>query len=374
MARKAQTGAPEEEIPQTRDNPFFTGHDEAEQTFLDAWKSERLAHAWLICGPRGIGKANLAYRMARFALSQPNDEDNGPGLFGDTEPAADTLQMSCEHPVFRRVTSSGHGDFRAIERAWADTKQSKRKASISVGEVRGISTFLRLTPAEGGWRVVLIDAADEMNRNAQNAVLKVLEEPPQRALIFLVSHNPARLLPTIRSRCRRLDLVPLPPQTLANLVMRYRPDLDSKDTGPLSVLADGSIGRALELAGAGGLDLFRSLIDVLATMPKMDIGMAHALSDATFKGEGFRTVADLMTWWLARMVAVTARNDWAHTQEIVPGERAIADRLCASAGLDQWVEVWEKIARLFERADAVHLDKKRTVLNALLAIEQRAAG
>lgn len=372
MARKPKPIAPEDDVPLSRDNPFFTGHDEAEQTFLDAWSSGRLAHAWMICGPRGIGKATLAYRMARFALSQPN-EDQGASLFGEPEPQS-TLQMSAEHPVFRRISSQGHGDFRAIERAWADTKQSKRKASISVGEVRGIGSFLRLTPSEGGWRVVIIDAADEMNRNAENAVLKVLEEPPQRALIFLVSHNPARLLPTIRSRCRRLDLSPLPAQTISTLLMRYRPDLDSKDTGPLSVLADGSIGRAIVLANAGGLGLFRSLIGVLATMPKMDIAMAHALSEATFKGEGFRTVADLLTWWLARMVTVTAKDGWAQVQEIVPGEHAIADKLCASAGLDQWVEVWEKIARLFERADAVHLDKKRTVLNALLAIEQRAAG
>jgi DNA polymerase III subunit delta' len=374
MAKKPKTSVPDDDVPLSRDNPYFSGHDEAERTFLDAWSSGRLAHAWLICGPRGIGKATLAYRMARFALSQPNDADQGASLFGDPDTQSDTLQMSGEHPVFRRISAQGHGDFRAIERAWADTKKSKRKASISVNEVRGIGSFLRLTPAEGGWRVVVIDAADEMNRNAENAVLKVLEEPPQKALIFLVSHNPARLLPTIRSRCRRLDLSPLPAQTVSTLLTRYRPDLSSSDTGPLSVLADGSIGRAIELANAGGLDLFRNLIGVLATMPKMDINMAHALSDATFKGEGFRTVADLLTWWLARMVTVTAKDGWAQVQEIVPGEHAIADRLCASAGLDQWVEVWEKIARLFERADAVHLDKKRTVLNALLAIEQRAAG
>lgn len=373
MARKAKAVAVEQSYPLARENTYFTGHPAAEQSFLDAWHSGRLAHAWLITGQRGIGKATLAYRMARFALSQPGT-DQGPGLFGGPDPTQSTLQMSGEHPVFRRVAAQGHGDFRAIERAWADSKKSKRKASISVGEVRGIGSFLRLTPAEGGWRVVIIDAADEMNRNAENAVLKVLEEPPQRALLFLVSHNPGRLLPTIRSRCRKLDLGPLETDTVAALLMRYQPEISSKDAEPLAVLADGSIGRAIELAEAGGLGLFRSLIGVLATMPKLDIGMAHALSDQALRGEGFRTVADLLTWWLSRMVSVAARDDWAHTQEIVPGEHAIADRLCASAGLDQWVEVWEKIARLFERADAVHLDKKRTVLNALLAIEQRAAG
>ncbi len=356
--------------PLPRENTYFTGQDTAEQTFLDAWSSGRLAHAWLICGPRGIGKATLAYRMARFALSQALESE--ASLFADPEPAS--LQMMAEHPVFKRIAALGHGDFRAVERPWTDSKKTKRKTTIGVNEVREIGSFLRLTPAEGGWRVVVIDAADEMNRNAANAVLKVLEEPPRRALLFLVSHNPARLLPTIRSRCRRLILEPLELKTVAALLMRYRPDLATSDVEPLSVLADGSIGRAIDLAEAGGLDLFRQMIGVLATLPKLNIGMAHALGDTALKGENFRTVADLLTWWLARMVSVEARNDWARTAEIIPGEHAIADKLKAATELDQWVEVWEKVVRLFDRADAVHLDKKRIVLNALLAIEQKATG
>lgn len=353
-----------------RENAYFTGHAKAEQIFLDAWDSGRLAHAWLISGPKGIGKATLAYRMARYALSQT--QANEASLFADPEPPS--MTMSAEHPVFRRVAALGHGDFRAVERPWTDAKKTKRKTVIGVDEVREIGSFLRLTPAEGGWRVVIIDAADEMNRNAANAVLKVLEEPPKQALLFLISHNPARLLPTIRSRCRRLTLEPLGSNSVAALLMRYRPDLPTTDVEPLSVLAEGSIGRALDMAEAGGLDLFRQMIGVLATLPKLDIGMAHALSDAAAKQESFRTIADLLIWWLARMVNVEARNAWAQTAEIVPGEHAIADKLKAAAGLDQWVEVWEKVARLFDRAEAVHLDKKRTVLNALLAIEQKAGG
>src|SRR5690606_8248157 len=124
-------------------------------------------------------------------------------------PAPATLAMSAEDPVFRRIAAQGHGDFRIVTRGWADSKQTKRKTVIGVDEVREIGAFMSMTPAEGGWRAVIIDAADEMNSNAANAVLKVLEEPPRRALLFLVAHNPDRLLPTIRSRCRRLDLRPL---------------------------------------------------------------------------------------------------------------------------------------------------------------------
>jgi DNA polymerase-3 subunit delta' len=153
-----------------RANPELIGQDGAEAEFLQAWQSGRLAHAWLITGPRGIGKATLACRIARFALS------GGPapaGLFGEVEPPS--LQMSADHPVFKRVASGGHADFKLIERGWADDKQSKRKNEITIDDVRDIGGFMALTPAEGGWRVVVVDAADEMNRNSANAILKILE-------------------------------------------------------------------------------------------------------------------------------------------------------------------------------------------------------
>ena len=359
------------DAPLPRENAYFVGHEAAEKTFLDAWESGRLAHAWLINGPEGIGKATLAYRMARHLLSRTYS-DLRLGLFDEALPT--TLQMNPDHPVFKKVAAMGHSDIRVVERPWADTKQSKRKTVIGVNEVREIGAFMRLTPGEGGWRVVIIDAADEMNRNAANAVLKVLEEPPQRALLFLVSHNSARLLPTIRSRCRKLSLGPLDSSTIASLAQRYRPGLDKTEINSLAVLADGSIGRALKLADIGGLDLFRQVTSVLGTLPKLDIGMAHALGDTAAKGESFRTVADLLIWWLARMVNLEARNKWMDTPEIIPGEHAIAKKLKDSASLDHWVEVWEKVGRLFNRADAVHLDKKRTILNALLTIEQTATG
>tara|TARA_R110000868_G_scaffold21666_10_gene89985 strand:- start:114 stop:1232 length:1119 start_codon:yes stop_codon:yes gene_type:complete len=361
------------EIPDSRSNPYFIGHEAAEKSFLDAWTGGRMAHAWLICGPRGIGKAALAYRMARFVMTHGASSEAGADMFG--APAVpETLQLSAEHPIFRRIAALGHGDFRAVERGWSDSKQTKRKTVIGVDDVRSIGNFLTMTPAEGGWRVVLIDAADEMNANAANAVLKVLEEPPRRALLFLVAHNPDRLLPTIRSRCRRLDLRPLADRQVIALLNRYRPDLNTEDTSALAVLADGSIGRALELADEGGVSLFRDLIALLGSVPKLNITRVHALADKALRGDVFRTLSGLLSWWLARVTSHGARGDITSLSEIVPGEHALAEKLVTTVPPAMWAETWLEIGRIAERTLALHLDRKRSLVLMLNAIEQTATG
>ena len=359
------------ESPEPRANAFLTGHEAAEKDYLSAWSGGRLAHAWLICGPRGIGKATLAYRMARFALAQGGEDRGADDMFGAPAPAS-TLAMSAQDPVFRRIAAQGHADFRSIERGWSDSKQTKRKTVIGVDEVREIGAFLSLTPAEGGWRTVIIDAADEMNANAANAVLKVLEEPPRRALLFLVAHNPDRLLPTIRSRCRRLDLRPLTQSQVGALLSRYRADLKPADAAALAVLAEGSIGRALELADEGGVALFRDLMTLLGEAPRLNISRLHALADKALKGDVFRTLTGLLSWWLARLASVGARDGLDGLAEIIPGERELARKLLAAANPAAWAEVWDRIGVLTRRTDAVNLDRKRSLLLILLAVERTA--
>ena len=359
-----------ETLLEPRLNPYLIGHENAEREFLAAWDNGRLAHAWLLAGPRGIGKATLAYRMARYALSQTGASDDD--LFG-APPKPTSLAMSPEEPVFRRMASMGHADFRAIERPWSDSKQTKRKTVIGVDDVREIGGFLSMTPAEGGWRAIVIDAADEMNPNAANAVLKVLEEPPDRALLFLVAHNPDRLLPTIRSRCRRLDLRPLREAQVVGLLNRYSPSLDPRDVSTLAVLGDGSIGRALELAEEGGVSLFRELMSLLADVPKLSATRLHALGDQAMRGDAFRTLSGLLGWWLARTVSAGARGAIDAMSEIVPGERMLARRLLAAAPPAIWAEVWDKIGYLARRTEAVNLDRKRSLMLMLWSIEQAVA-
>ena len=174
-----------------RESETLIGHEAAEAAMYDAI-SGRVPHAWMISGPAGIGKATLAYRFARYVLSGGSGEESGPGLFGDElPPSTAALNVSRDDPVFAQIAAGSHADMMVVERGY-DEKRKKMRGEIVVDDVRKIGSFLRLTPSLGGWRVVILDSADEMNRNAANAVLKLLEEPPRQALIILVSHTPGR--------------------------------------------------------------------------------------------------------------------------------------------------------------------------------------
>lgn len=350
----------------------LTGHEHAERAVLDAFTAGRLHHAWLITGPRGVGKATLAYRIAHFLLSQP--ADTGPSLFDAPEPAADSLAVPPESPVFQRVAAGSHGNLLTVERGWDDKRKVVRQ-EIVVDDVRRLHGFFGRTAAEGGWRVAVVDSADEMNRNAANALLKLLEEPPARSVLLLVAHAPGRLLPTIRSRCRRLDLKPLPDRAVADLVNRRMPDLAADDVALLAGLSDGAPGRALSLAAAGGLELYRTLVGTLVRLPELDTPAAHALA-GRLAGRGsdaaYRTFLALTRDWVGRFTRALAAGE--QPRALVADEAPAIDRLAAAASLDRWVEVWEKMGRLAAEADAVNLDRKQTVLATLFELRSAAAG
>jgi len=378
-----------------RANPLLVGQDEAQATVLRALRTGRMTHAWLLTGPRGIGKATLAFRMARLILAgaaegrgaigtgaEEGQGDPGQGLFGESEtPPADVeqpggLDIDPRHPVFQRVASGSHADLRVIERGFSDEKRTRRRDEIVIGDVRGLGGFLSLTPAEGGWRVVVVDAADEMNRNAVNAVLKILEEPPRRAVLLLVAHNPARLPATIPSRCRSLAMRPLPDTVVSSLLAQYRPDLDQSARDTLVALSRGSIGRALDLAAEGGLELYGDLMALLGSAPRMDVARCHALGDKVARDDkAWRLFRDLLMAWLARLARFGAMGAGRAGQGMaVPAdEAALLSRLAQAGPLDRWVAVWEKTGRLLSRTDGVNLDRKQAVLAVLLLIERATA-
>ncbi|MEO5335606.1 MAG: DNA polymerase III subunit delta' [Magnetospirillum sp. WYHS-4] len=356
--------------PEPRANPHLAGHEAAERALLDAFNSGRMAHAWLISGPKGIGKATLAYRFARFVLARGRGVA-GPSLFGGAPPAPASLEVPPGDPVCQRVAGGGHADLFTVERR-VDEKTGKMKGEIVIDDVRGIGGFMSMTAAEGGWRVAVIDAADDMNTNAANAVLKVLEEPPKGALLLLVCHNPGRLLPTIRSRCRKLVLSPLPTGMVADLLCRYRPETAQAEARELADLAEGSVGRALALAEEGGLELYRRVAGLLAGLPQLDVEALHALGDQVARagGEGaFATLGDLLRWWMARLALAAARSD---TASLPPADRALAERLQAAGTLDRWLENWEKTNRLLARCEDINLDRKQVVLNIFAGLEGAA--
>ncbi len=348
-----------------RENPDLIGHEAAEEAFLACWRAGRMPHAWLITGPRGVGKATLAFRFARFLLAQ---KEQAAGLFAE---ASLSLSLSPEHRVFHLVASGGHPDLVVVERGY-DPRRKRMRSEVVVDDTRKISTFLRLTASEGGWRVVIIDDADLMNANAANAVLKILEEPPKRAVLMLLSENPGRLLPTIRSRCRILALKPLARAQVVAALERYRPDLGGEERAQLASLAGGSIGRALTLAASDGLTHYRMLSQLLARLPELDAEAVSGFADTVTRSgadAAYALVAELLPGWVARMVALAGGGGAA---AVLPGEEAAMRTLGGRRSLDRWVEVWENLNHLFHEADSVNLDRKQVVLNAFFALEAAA--
>ncbi|MEQ9607104.1 MAG: DNA polymerase III subunit delta' [Kiloniellaceae bacterium] len=351
--------------PHPRRTAELRGQAAAEGVLLRAHASGRLPHAWLLSGPRGVGKATLAFRFARFLLAP---DCQGGGLFGD---APDSLDVAAEHPVFRRVAAGGHADLMTLERGEDD--KGKPRSVIPVEDVRRLLSFARMTAGEGGWRVAIVDAVDEMNRNASNALLKILEEPPPQCVLLLVSHAPGSLLPTIRSRCCQLPLAPLEEAVVAELLARHHPELAAEEVAALARLADGSIGRALALAAHGGLDLYRELIGLLGTLPRLDVPRLHKLAEKWGQGkdpQAFQTGMELLIWWLGRFIR--AGSTGRPAPEVVDGEAALARRLLEGRPLAQWLGLWEKISRLFARTEAANLDRKQAVLSAFLDLENAA--
>ena len=352
-----------------RANPDLLGHDAAEATLLSAWNAGKLPHAWLIAGPRGIGKATLAYRFARFVLAE-GAKPAGGGLFG--APAApSSLALSPADPVFRRVASSGHSDLGVAERT-SNPKTGKMRSEIVVDDVRGLVQFLRMTPAEGAWRVVVVDAADEMNTEGANALLKALEEPPDQALLLLVTHAAGRLLPTIRSRCRMLFLQPLADERVVTLLSRYRPEVPAEERKILASLAEGSIGRAVDLTDRGGAELYREVLGLLADLPKLDALAVQRFADQIGRGgedasANLRTAFDLMGGLVHRLA-----KSASGTPAALPDEHALAAR-AAARGAQPWVQAWERLGRLNSATEGLNLDRKQALIAAFGALQQAAA-
>ena len=320
-----------------RSNPELFGHEAAEAVLATAMASGRLHHAWLITGPEGIGKATLAYRFARRLLA-------GPAADG-------SLALDPAHPAFRRVAAGSHADLLSVERA-VDEKTKRRRAEIVVEDARAVSTFLHLTAAEGGWRVVIVDGADAMNRNAANALLKVLEEPPPRAVLLLLAASPGRLLPTIRSRCRRLALKPLAEGLVERLLRQALPELE--DPHGVAMLAGGSIGRALQLAAGEGLACARLMEEALAGVTPL---RGFALADEVVKLEdGFGLFMTLLRQRLAERIAAQGRA----------GETVTARPLAAS------VELWQGLWALQAATEGVNLEPRQALLEAMARLRALA--
>jgi DNA polymerase-3 subunit delta' len=317
----------------------LTGHEAAETAFEASRQRGRLHHAWLLTGPEGAGKATFAYRAARRLLGAPHDPSHG------------ILGADPDHPVSRQIIARSHPDILVIERVGEDGKVRK---VIPVDEARRLAEFFSKSPASAPHRVAIVDAADDLNINAANALLKTLEEPPERGVLLMISHSPGRLLPTIRSRCRRLAFQPLEIEAAADFV-RAREDVTEEAALRLAKMAGGAPGRAWTLAAGKALDMDDAARALLADLPKVDESMALSLADRFRGGEGQAQFNLLFDRLAERVHAFTVDRT---------GQGTLA--------VDRWAQAWETLQRLPREVEALNLDRTDALFTALADLRHAA--
>lgn len=362
-----------EGAPHPRETEKLIGQGPAEAAFLKSYNSGRLHHGWLINGPRGVGKATLAWRIARFLLATPAPDEGG--LFGDAPVAPATLDISPEHPVARRLLAGSDPGLFHITRT-INEKTKRLRDRIVADDVRSLNQFMHLSAADGGRRVVIIDAADEMNTQAANALLKMLEEPPARTFLLLVSHQPSRLLPTIRSRCRELRLSPLGAGDMEQALAQAGVDPGS-DTAALAELSGGSVGEAVRLINLGGLKMYGELVGLFGTLPQLDRSRALRLAEAAAT-RGAEEKLELLLGLSDLLLARLARAGALGTPPMIEaarGEGQMLARLSPTPAKGRaWAECAQEIGARARHGRSVNLDPAALVLDTVFKIQQTAAG
>lgn len=346
-----------------RENPDLLGHAANERAILDFYNQGKLPHAMIFAGPQGIGKATMAFRVARFLLKHGAGGADQDNLFGDAPAAPSSLYVAPDDPVFRKVASGGHPDMRFFERP-LDEKRGVRKGSVDIDSVRKIAPFLRMSSSEGGWRVVIVDEADTMKREAQNAILKILEEPPPRALLMLVCNRPGAMIPTIRSRCRTVHFAPLNDADMTSLIARAAPDATTGEKNLLNALSDGSIGRAVTLHQEEGAKTLNTLLSLFEDAPAWDWIAIHHLGDNLSKNgmeQAYGNFAMIFEWAAQAFLRGKAAGARA-VPEILRTERL--EPLANHYSLEQWIEICEKLKDHFTSIETGNLDKRHGVMGA----------
>jgi DNA polymerase-3 subunit delta' len=324
-------------VPHPRTQLALFGHGDAEAAFLEGWRAGRLHHAWLIGGPEGIGKATLAYRVARFLLAA---RTTGAGQ-------ADNLAVASDHPAARQVAALSHPNLAVLRRAPA-TEKKAASATIPVDAVRRAVSLFGSTAADGGYRVCIVDSAEDLTISSANALLKLVEEPPQRSVFLIVSHAPQRVLPTIRSRCRRLQLQPLSDGDLRAVIGTLGPPLADVDAAKLDRAiagAEGSVRRAVEMLDESNQALVAEVKAMLEALPRIDERRVLALAENLARRDAesaYALMLDTLSGWVSQQL-----NDKAPL---------------GAARLAPLVEVCEKVARAARDTDVYNLDRRPLVL------------
>ncbi len=351
--------------PHPRETAHLIGQESAEHSFLDAFTSGRMHHAWLISGPRGVGKATLAWRIARFLLATP--EDDG-GMFA--APPPDTLDIPADHPISHRLAALSEPRLFLLRRPW-DAKAERLKQDITVDEVRKMKNFFALSATDGGRRVVIVDTADEMNVNAANALLKLLEEPPVNTTLLLISHQPSRLLPTILSRCRALRCHTLDADEMAQALRNAGVDA-GEQTLALSALSGGSVGAALRLLTLDGLALYGDIIKIFSANGDRQAALRLAETAAgKTNAARFELMLDLFDLFLSRLARTGITGP--PNPQASPHEGTVLTKLCPDAqAARRWAILAQELGARARHGRAVNLDPAALILDMVLKLNATA--
>ena len=353
-----------EGAPHPRETMRLFGQSGAEAAFLSAVNGGRLHHGWLITGPRGVGKATLAWRIARFLLAE-----EPAGMFAPQPPK--TMDIPADHPVMRRSLALSEPRLKLVRRDW-DAEEKKADSVITVKRIRELKGFFQMSAADGGRRVVIVDAADEMNPNAANALLKVLEEPPADAVLLLISHQPSRLLPTIRSRCTELRCATLAPPDMALALAQA--GVETPDAAALAELSGGSVGEAVRIITQDGLKIYADIVTLMSTLPRLDRPRAIALAESA-AGKANEPRYDLILRLMEQFMARAARTGlFLPPPEAASGEAALLARLAPDATFARkWADLQQRLGARVRQGKAVNLDPAALLLDMVLRIDEVAA-
>lgn len=362
-----------EKLTEPQSMSFCLGHEEQEKLFIELFEKNSMPHAMIFAGTQGIGKSTMAFRLARFLLKNGGKDLNQDSLFGGDNTAHDvsSLDVAADDPVFARVASGGHADFLYIARNY-DASKGKWDANLKVDALRKIEPFLRKTSSDGGWRIVIVDDADTMNRNAQNAILKILEEPPANVLIILITHRPGMLIPTIRSRTRFIQFSSLSDDVLHDLLNKQSdypvPSLEQMEI--LSSMSEGSIGKAINFIEGDGFDSFSQVLDLLDDGPNWNWVKIHQFSSSVSspaQDKEYRMFTELLQWIFHQMLFAKARGG-----QCLPSflHRDALSRVMDNNSIEDLISITDGLKSHFDRVEFSKLDRRDAVRGCFLVISQ----
>lgn len=343
------------------------GHDDVEKLLLEQFNSGRMPHALIFSGPSGIGKATMAYRLARFLLKNKPADAAQDSMFTDAPVKATNLNISEEDPVFRRVASGAHPDLLTVRREYDEAK-SRFKASVAVDDIRRIPPFLHMKSSDGGWRVVIIDDADTMTVSSQNALLKVLEEPPPNTVLILIAHRVSAMVPTIRSRSRLIPFNALDENAMHRLLQVHGHTFEDDQIKTLIYLSGGSFGRAMQLVEEGGLEVMGQALEIFESCPDWDWLKIHALADQLSgmgRDQAFASFANIIPWIMRQLTLAKARGAASCSH---PLNGSPFTNLMQNSSLEGLSKICENLEEHFNAIQYANLDKKQGVIGAFSLI------